>query len=726
MRLIVLAALALISLSSLWAECPNACSGHGWCGRHDQCNCYKNWIEGDCSLRLCQFGNAYVDTPKGDLDADGEVTDYDTHVIVNSQAYPWGTTEQYPAMVDSDKNHMDNTAHEYVECSSRGYCDRVLGTCVCDFGYSGSACQRAECPYVNGKVCNGHGTCQTKRELATADHSNLYELWDADISMGCKCDSGYYGAACELKTCKQGYDPIYHDAESSVRYSNWTVAIVLRSGDHFIYGNYSLVFTDIHGTPWSTEPISYGASCLAVIKALESLPNRVIPYNSVKCTRWDDYHNIPSADEPIKIYSGHNPFFGMKYQLAFPGNPGVLSPLKLDVHLDGSRPTLFTTEPSSTLQTFVYPNGFQGEHYEYFTEKCVGVDLTLLLQAETAVASEYTYFGGLTSLETRLLQKCLGGADLFPDSYSGSSTIEGEAYTWDFGDVYNPHLVRLVDRTDPFEIITDMCNRTTDENLNNTAWVDASVSAFDGGRDSQRGRACSPGIAPPGFLAVVYYDSALDRFVLMTRPSKDYSESTTFAIWTTTGTVQMVSDEAMVYTSPNYTDIYSKTLYTTNATATYHSSDSDFYQGNVECEVNAENRHGAFTCLEKGDRVFFLDKVRPDNNPEYLNVYTIDKIGVALGTVPTTTYPSHMESYYAGSVRNFITVDSGITSLFDRSNGTVSARAYKFSPPEGYKYVNECSNRGLCDTETGVCSCFYSWTGDDCSTVNNFANIYEG
>ena len=674
-------------------------------------------------MRLCQFGMAYVDTPKGDLDADGEITDYETHVVMNSQVYPWGTTEQYPAMKDSDQTFLENTAHEYAECSNRGSCERSLGVCYCDFGYSGSACQRAECPYVNSLVCNGHGTCNTKRELAEADHNNLYDLWDADMTMGCSCDSGYYGAACELKTCKQGYDPIYKDPESSVRYSNWTLAIVIESGDYYIFGNYSLVFTDIHGTAWSTNPISYGASCLAVIEALESLPNKAIPRNSVKCTMWDDYHNVPAADEPVKIYSGYNPFFGIKYQLAFPGNPGILKPLAIDKYLDGKRPTLFSTEPSeSTLQTFVYPNGFQGEQHEYFTEKCTGVDLTLLTQSETAVASEYSYFGGLTSLETRLLQKCLGEADLLPQTYSGSGTIEGEAYTWDYGDVYNPHLVRLVDRTDPYEIITDMCNRTTDENMNSTDWIDASNPAMDGGRSSMKGRACSPGIAPPGFIAVVYYDAALDRFVMMTRPSKDYSASTTFAIWTTAGTAQMVSDESMIYSSTDYSDIYSRTVYTTNATATYHSDDP--YQGNIECEVNVENKHGAFTCLEKGDRVFFLDKIRADSNPEYLNIYTVEKLGVALGTVSSDYYSSNMESYYEGSVRNFITVDSGITSNFDRTNGTVSARAYKFTPPiDSYQYVSECSNRGLCDTTSGLCSCFYSWTGDDCSVVNNFANL---
>lgn len=700
-------------------ECPNACSGHGLCGPHDQCACWKNWIGGDCSLRQCQFGLAHVDIPKGDLDADGEVSDMDTHVIYGSQMWPFGTTEQYPAMYDSDLNRMTNSGHEYTECSNKGFCDRVSGSCWCVAGYSGSACQRADCPTVSTAVCNGHGTCKTAREIAEEDHGNTYELWDADVTMGCDCDRGYYGAACEHKTCKVGYDPIYDDLESSVRYSNWSYAIVLRSSTEIIAGNYSLVFFDSTGEDWRTEPISYGATCLTVINALESLPNSVVPYGSVKCNMWEDYHHIPEADEPVKLVDWYNPFYGVKYQIAFPGNPGILRAPEIDIYLDGSRPTLYTTEGTeSTLQYFVYPNGFQGEHYQYFDHKCAGVDLTLLTQPVIQIngvgfTSEYTYFGGLSSLETRLLQRCLGEADLNPNTYSASGTIEGHAYTWDYGDVYYPHVVRLVDRTDPYEIVTDLCNRTADASTE--AWVDSSVPVLDGGRSSMKGRRCSPGISPPGFLAALYYDSSLDRFVLMTRPSKDYSETTTFAVWATSGTAQMVSDEAMIYTSPDVTDTYSSTIYSTNASTTYSANG---YQGNIECEINPESRNGAFSCLEKEDRVFFLDKDRQERNPEYLNIYTVKRLQVQ----PQSPSRAIKASYSEGSTRNRITVEAGIAHRFDRSNGTYTGRAYKFRPPEGHLYVSECSNRGVCDTTTGLCDCFYTFTGDACSTLNNLAN----
>eukprot|EP00339_Tiarina_fusa_P012254 CAMPEP_0117051460 /NCGR_PEP_ID=MMETSP0472-20121206/35552_1 /TAXON_ID=693140 ORGANISM="Tiarina fusus, Strain LIS" /NCGR_SAMPLE_ID=MMETSP0472 /ASSEMBLY_ACC=CAM_ASM_000603 /LENGTH=72 /DNA_ID=CAMNT_0004765675 /DNA_START=29 /DNA_END=244 /DNA_ORIENTATION=+ len=49
------------------AECANACNGHGRCTSYDMCVCQRNWQANDCSERVCQFGLAHVDTPKGDL-----------------------------------------------------------------------------------------------------------------------------------------------------------------------------------------------------------------------------------------------------------------------------------------------------------------------------------------------------------------------------------------------------------------------------------------------------------------------------------------------------------------------------------------------------------------------------------------------------------------------------------------------------------------------------------
>jgi len=85
------------------ASCPNACSGHGSCGKHDRCTCYANFVGGDCSEKAC----------------------------------PYGRSGQ--------------------ECSGRGTCDRGAGSCECADGYSGASCQRTSCP--NG--CSGKGSCDT-------------------------------------------------------------------------------------------------------------------------------------------------------------------------------------------------------------------------------------------------------------------------------------------------------------------------------------------------------------------------------------------------------------------------------------------------------------------------------------------------------------------------------------------------------------------------------------
>lgn len=88
---------ALAGTASLVAaECPNACSGHGTCGAYDMCTCYNGYMGNDCSERVCPFGLAHVDSPKGDLDMDNVVR-YET-VIEGSQVYPDGTSELFPIM----------------------------------------------------------------------------------------------------------------------------------------------------------------------------------------------------------------------------------------------------------------------------------------------------------------------------------------------------------------------------------------------------------------------------------------------------------------------------------------------------------------------------------------------------------------------------------------------------------------------------------------------------
>lgn len=106
-----------------------------------------------------------------------------------------------------------NTAHQQIECSGKGSCDRSNGRCECFPGYGGEACQRNECP----NQCSNHGICQTltrfiddggvttvKYPAAGQDGS----AYDGEKMMSCLCDSGYRGPDCSQIECPSYPDPL--------------------------------------------------------------------------------------------------------------------------------------------------------------------------------------------------------------------------------------------------------------------------------------------------------------------------------------------------------------------------------------------------------------------------------------------------------------------------------------------------------------------------------------
>lgn len=314
-RLYLAAVLAVAFISSVSAECANGCNGHGKCTSYDMCICNRNWQASDCSERVCQFGLAHVDTPKGDLDMSGDIADADTPVVENSFNYPYGTTEMFPSMQDTDLSTQAQSAHYYMECSNKGTCDRGTGECDCFDGFDGAACQRASCP----NSCSGHGVCKTIEALAKSDGDNIYKLWDRQSTMGCECDAGYSGADCSARECKHGIDPLYFDDSSTVKYSIYNFVVAATEHDassansatldtvfhdgtlpHTTNtGEWSIRFYDVHGEDWLTQPMKAGATCLEVVAALESLPNDVIPKDHTICTRAasTDSGTWPSVNE---------------------------------------------------------------------------------------------------------------------------------------------------------------------------------------------------------------------------------------------------------------------------------------------------------------------------------------------------------------------------------------------------------------------------------------------
>lgn len=719
----------------------------------------------DCSQRTCQFGLAHVDTPKGDLDSSsGKLAGPSVLVIQNNELYPYGTEEQFPNMVDTEGNVLDNTAHNYMECSNKGYCDRTTGTCGCFAGYEGSACQRASCPSTSAGVCSGHGTCETISTLAANDGLNIYKLWDEKSTMGCQCDGGYAGADCSERICKFGDDPLYSDDYNTVRFANFTYQFYTESQaeTNSVTGNYSLIFIDHTGEDWWTDAIPINSNCDQLTDLLEDLPNNIVPKNSVRCQQftntsnagdeWGQTHNIDVPNLDVYI---PGIYIVTKFILVFGGNPGAIKQIKITKQLDGPRATLFSTSNPSTLAWHIYANGFIGEDVDLVPDWCEGL-LVTLKKDETL---GYYYIGGVgegtavggTATDSKQpqsmkkLKACLGDSD-------GDLTNNVDVENWDHGDtssrrnsdpwskgiqgkpgqpaanvknmrLANPHLVKFVDGT-PMNLNTDTTTQTDDNNLVGSGDNGITMAAFTTGtfrtgfapysqdpslNNFPKTRLCTSmdsfvnhiqvganhystgwcaNEQPAGFYAVLFYDSATMRFIFVTNPGIDYSDTTKFHLFTTQGFLRRVNNEVAVTNSWKQSinvrgnivktdddikravltpsDYHSNVLYSVPvnsklneagevaATGPYESYPANTPNlGQMDCETMINPDDGllyghAIDCLNKNDLVMVLDvkmfdsifdytdtsknftafdKRAQNMNPAYPNIYTVQKVG---------------------------------------------------------------------------------------------------
>lgn len=300
MKTAVAIVLLLGLAATAYADCPNACSGHGTCGTKDKCTCYPNWQAADCSERTCPFGLSFVDTPQGDLNHDGTVNmvNHGVSVIWNTKK----TWEQFPGSYNTPYIAAEQEAHFYSECSNKGLCDRESGECQCFDGYEGSSCQRTVCP--NG--CSGHGVCRTVAEIATgklnehvlsrvADQevktgvatSFTYNLWDHDKNQGCVCDPGYTAPDCSRRECPRGDDPITHQNKNcaGAACTNEVQTLTINPTTASASQEFKFGFKDWTGKTWYTDVVTaYGSghasfnaanNAAAFDTALEAIPNSV-------------------------------------------------------------------------------------------------------------------------------------------------------------------------------------------------------------------------------------------------------------------------------------------------------------------------------------------------------------------------------------------------------------------------------------------------------------------
>ena len=740
--------LALVGFAA--GECPNACSGHGTCGAADTCTCYQNYQSNDCSERTCYFGLAHVDSPKGDLNADGQVSGPLTTVVTGSEVFPWGTTEQFP-------NADANEGHFYMECSNKGICDRKSGECDCFPGYAGAGCQKAAC---GDATCSGHGVCMSAQDLAAADHGNVYNLWDSEVTMGCKCEPGYSGPTCESKMCKHGLDPLYIDddymtiraptARVLLQYVNTTIrgdgAASAEARDDLgnadadgkevtglsITGTYAIKFYDAFGEDYQTDPLAATAGCGEITAALESMANDVVPSGSVVCSEI-------KAGAGVDVNSRNK----VEYDLTFTENLGDLKPIEINANLDGTRSSVYAIGHQGAdnkvkfdvdVKVLANAEGISGENIDYFPTMCDGVTF----QAEAGKKGEVSVggvgvptAGSLTAAEEKLLKACLGDAD-------GDASNNLEVYNWDYGTAnttFHPHIVKIVKTP---SARTSMSSSSSSHG--------SVVDDYDAGK-YYLAYYGTPGTSnePAQFMFAGLPPTGADLSIFTTDGTATLLGNATEGAQGAGGGGETAADH-----EPRNQALTAR--FAKYGTTVYTSTD-------VSCDTanSGAKKHHLNACLDKGDKVFLFDApVGPDSTKASLesasaftadtgNMYTVVKVGTS---APSASTPTTEDRYYfvvdkainwdgsATLARKDFGIGGGPTGWTlgpisqgqfdgmaapgDQAIGTVPV--VKFSPgATSYEFVQQCSGRGLCNGDDGLCECFTGYTSDNCDQQSALA-----
>merc|ERR1712196_681918 len=311
------------------------------------------------------------------------------------------------------------------------------------------------------------------------------------------------------------------------------------------------------------------------------------------------------------------------------------------------------------------------------------------------------------STEEALLKACLGDSDM-------TTTNNIDVYNWDTGSADYPHLIKLV--------------RTV-------------TSISDG-----------------GYYVAIYWDGN-DFIMLNPFTPPDALTTDVYEVYTTKGTLARVSSKAQAYFG-----FGQKKVITTN---TKRMGAESGWDGDVSCEVGKNN---GFRMQTSGA------DAKDDAGTYFINNIDTTKGGMSEGTVETlvkdkvssskrlrygSTFsladgsgngPDSADGTYDNTDpivftaadsdmhfgTNVISLDLSTNWAVELNGNHADLTAATASPPSAlaspyyiykfipavestYEYVAECSNRGLCDHETGVCECFTGYTSDNCENQDSLS-----
>jgi len=327
----VLKLLAIICLVivQIQCRCPDHCSGHGDCvveahahssipGGKFLCECWPGYTGLNCKDRTCPYGCAWSSPPFG-----------------------------------------KDLAHDYVECSGRGECDRAMGLCKCISGAGGQACQKMTCP----NQCSGHGQCNLIEQIANSRDPApfTYNGWDADIIWGCQCDPGYTGGDCSRRTCPRGDDPntnqtLQGDNSKQYEFQKYEVQRIRLDGIQDISGSFTISYRTLEGLELTTRPIAISNNAFTVRSHL------------LKATDLGTYGKFSGATYEERTGDTYCPFDGLSCQQECEFGTGISIGDVLVVDAPSQTKKVFTVTSSTPCELTVSPDpATAGIEYIQFT-----------------------------------------------------------------------------------------------------------------------------------------------------------------------------------------------------------------------------------------------------------------------------------------------------------------------------------------------------------------------